>query len=425
MVYKIGNYYLLGNLATTRDFTHSFQSLKYSNTVVELTNVYNKKDETNPEYIMVENHGGWIIATAVVREATEEEVIESRKQREIKKKERDALRKKCVCDIESIEKIANSIFGKENVDANVKDKHILIYFPEINITNNKNNKHTIKDLYIRVNISPNSDDDDGESNESDALLYISINGARTTISIEEYFSYYIHSHLPGQRHVDFAGFCTGSSDFAMLMEDMRYTPTKENWEMFFLSLERYLAWESLEGGPFIKMSRIRAPSGRKTRASINYINRFINNYLRGFPKDAFELYDNGLLLISGHSSFIDYINRYCSIKVMGNVSQRQIDNIVGSGMSGTLVFKGKHIPGRITCDKKYDDDTVVSQKVINEIEERINNKLRLFNNKLIYEQRRKEREGIPFKRVGAFKQANSSDNKKTESADRLPAPQVW
>lgn len=106
--------------------------------------------------------------------------------------------------------------------------NVLIYFPEINITND-NLSHNIKDLYIKIN-----------------LLTMELSGLRTTFTYNELYKRYVHSHLPGlQECITFTNFCTGSGPINNI-----HPCSTEEWLFYFNVLENFLSWESIAGRPY-------------------------------------------------------------------------------------------------------------------------------------------------------------------------------
>lgn len=136
-------------------------------------------------------------------------------------------------------------------------RKIVIRFPEITISNGRKSR-LLKDLFIYFSVN--------ETRMVDRL-----HGIRTTFFYDEARSQYLHSHLPRRAIINgsrfsswftdsWGSFCTGSSEFSMLQGDLLSTANKRfNWdkfEQYLYFIPIYLGWESLEGGPYIRMSNI-------------------------------------------------------------------------------------------------------------------------------------------------------------------------
>src|SRR5260221_2141765 len=123
---------------------------------------------------------------------------------------------------------------------------VIIYFPELKITNSKKLSHIIKDLYVQFIVG------------KDARMSSHIYGIRTSITRDEYFSNYIHSHLPGVdfTNLRFTMFCTGSGEINQVIALLSSKFDEINFTLVCLHLKNYVIWESLEGNPYRNMSNI-------------------------------------------------------------------------------------------------------------------------------------------------------------------------
>ena len=130
----------------------------------------------------------------------------------------------------------------------IKDFKIFIKYPEITIVNSTGLKHIIKDLFVTIIFTI----------KEDKIIFGNIHGFRATLSDIEYSCGYLHSHLPGKHNYfevsDFLEkrkFCTGRGQIidSLLTELNVDTYTEESLTMFFLQLNNYVKWESIEGNP--------------------------------------------------------------------------------------------------------------------------------------------------------------------------------
>jgi hypothetical protein len=122
---------------------------------------------------------------------------------------------------------------------------ILIKFPEVTITNGED-KHVMKDLYVRSFVRPNG------------TMRSGICGIRSKLNIAEIRSQYAHSHLPycNARDVQFQPFCTGIGPINQVMMLLNSKFTYVNFMMFCLHLKTFVAWESKEGKPHMYIENI-------------------------------------------------------------------------------------------------------------------------------------------------------------------------
>lgn len=163
-------------------------------------------------------------------------------------------------------------------------KYLFIHYPEFTIRNSKNDKHLIKNLFVKVQIL-------NDYNEN--KIHIGgIYGLRTTQSNSESESSYFHSHLPSNSLIYCNGgisdslFCLGSGNIRqaitkILIEDI----TVDIAFSFILSLHALIVWESLEGGPYKRIDTIKP--------------KFLN--LTSFPTSNFMAVQEHIVAI------IDYI----------------------------------------------------------------------------------------------------------------------
>lgn len=127
-------------------------------------------------------------------------------------------------------------------------KTVLIKFDTLNLTNTLDHKHTVDNLYVALNFRKAGDDK--------YTFYGKMYGCRETVTYAEYCSNYRHSHIRTGK-AGFGDFCVGSgSDMSDLLNGLAVEWNIVRFEVLLYQLMDYLAWESLEGVPFITISRI-------------------------------------------------------------------------------------------------------------------------------------------------------------------------
>lgn len=152
-------------------------------------------------------------------------------------------------------------------------KSIKILFPKVTITNSKGPSHTIKELWVFLLLRVNTE----------GILYMfKMRGCRTHLSYAEYCSGYMHSHLPRFyltnksiiERVNISDFCLGSGEIISYIAEIKNSKTKKEiqraWTNLFLMINSYVAWESLEGVPYINISSIRVNTNMSREDSYSY-----------------------------------------------------------------------------------------------------------------------------------------------------------
>lgn len=136
--------------------------------------------------------------------------------------------------------------------------NIVIHYDEILITNSKEQEHLIKDLFVILSIHIK------KSSEEVTFLFSDPYGFRSTLSYEEWYSGYFHSHL--EKDIQCWGplptgpFCTGSNEITDLRMRLNSSFDIGNFELLLLTIDSMVSWESLEGVPHMKMENIRVAS---------------------------------------------------------------------------------------------------------------------------------------------------------------------
>ena len=221
--------------------------------------------------------------------------------------------------------ILDKNFGSKKWDINYDDRDtekvvLILHFPKITITNSQGLEHEILDLYVKtglfVTAAPEVEGGIG------VALSPTLWGMRTTRTLAEACSQYMHSHLPGRSsghgtHWD--NFCLGAGDGPMpsalnalaMPED--YDPLL--FEVFLYQLQKYVRWESIEGIPYMYMKDIRdpTPSENLYDIAIEDTNKIIELYKKDkitLPID-YEIHNNRaikLKLDEHHPSFINLMD---------------------------------------------------------------------------------------------------------------------
>lgn len=125
---------------------------------------------------------------------------------------------------------------------------VYIWFPKETISNSKGQKHTIYDLYIKVEFINSK--------------FVDMKTIRTSFTLAELSSGYSHSHSPRASYVQDAPICKyteerscclGTGPLEQLMGDYINPYLLMSLCIY---IEKWVRWESLEGRPYIKMETI-------------------------------------------------------------------------------------------------------------------------------------------------------------------------
>jgi hypothetical protein len=166
-------------------------------------------------------------------------------------------------------------FYPDKWDLQIKDGkfNFYIYYPAIKISNSEGNLHIIKDFYVKLSFKYN----------------MKMQGFRKTFSNLEMQKGYSHSHLSNGYSPNFNDFCFGSDSplsFTLNGEWSQHkAQNKDYWKLFIFELESYLSWESLEGGPYTKLSNLRDSSitRKSTFFNMTGIEDVILKFFEKFP----------------------------------------------------------------------------------------------------------------------------------------------
>ena len=363
---------------------------QYLSQVVTITAVRyssNVEDERHPRGVFTFDGGSaWTFRTdEIATMATPELLKQAEEQRAIRLAEFNEKFKTFLTDPKAIYEIAKDIFGEQYVDLRIlrnTEFNIFVHFPEVNITNSRRHRHVIKDLYVKINVDLTNVTSKTFST-TDQIAHITISGWRGSLSDEEYQSQYSHSHFSGNGIERWSDFCLGSSDFAMILQTMKFSITPEDWTLLFLSLENYVSWESLEGGPY-KM--IQSVSLRRETVNTSNFRNHALELAKNIPSAALSIVDGRIDLIEDHPALLEHYTNNTRIKSFENrnhspfnVIRTRFDSHVSrEGM--TITFKDRQL--KTTLYRKNAEETEeegnIEQAVINFYNETIKQELKKY-----------------------------------------------
>jgi len=127
--------------------------------------------------------------------------------------------------------------------------NIIIKFDIIEISNSTGLKKVLQDLYVKLPIRVNNNHIDIDS----------LQGTRGKLNFFERKAKYLHSHLSSlnaSQHQDFKNFCQGSGGLPEALSMVNAGFTNNLFKLLLFQIDTYVRWESLEGGPHIRMKGV-------------------------------------------------------------------------------------------------------------------------------------------------------------------------
>ena len=163
--------------------------------------------------------------------------------------------------------LASEYFGPDYVDTNIpqvtKDPkrdynsnpvscYIMIWFPKVTVSNEKNKSVDIYDLFVKLDLYT-----------SGHLMEEGLKMMRTTYTKTQWLAGYSHSHLPriGNQPV-WQEPCFGSGPIRNTINMLRAQYDYDRWGLLMFEIEKFVRTESLRGGPYIRLESIGAGTVR-------------------------------------------------------------------------------------------------------------------------------------------------------------------
>tara|TARA_R110000823_G_scaffold97346_5_gene211529 strand:+ start:125 stop:1813 length:1689 start_codon:yes stop_codon:yes gene_type:complete len=151
---------------------------------------------------------------------------------------------------------------------------LLVRFPSFTIVNKENHTHSISDLYVAIPFKCTESEVGNTGIWVDTLQTASSNiyGCRGTMTTSEHKSGYRHSHLGSAKSTynKFSKFCLGGgSSIAMSLAELSNNFSVDRFELFLYELSAYVKYESIEGGPYIRMANIKNLGNTNSHSSLD------------------------------------------------------------------------------------------------------------------------------------------------------------
>jgi len=183
-----------------------------------------------------------------------------------------------IYDEEHYEIVYNLNFIKGNKISNF---YIFLQFPDLTITNSLEMSHTIENILTRMHGFHLKDILD---TENAFRIRRHLSGMRTTFSPEDAYYGYNHSHI-STGTVGWGNFCMGDDHFMSKIDFMYKAATELDLESVLIGVLNHISWESLEGGPYIRMEDIGEGTGQVV-TDIGF-NKILNIHSRGAIRKIF------------------------------------------------------------------------------------------------------------------------------------------
>lgn len=158
---------------------------------------------------------------------------------------------------------------------------VITKFSDLKITNSIEQEYLIHELHTYLYGYFHAD-------SPEIFIRPHLFGMRTRFNYKDFLTGYAHSHLPSKSLSSFSQFCLGDSRlfnsnlpsfYADGVTWLKYS-SDFDLEAFFMALGSYLEWESLEGGPYMKMENI-SLYGNKVRSTYYKDASFKGNSVNG------------------------------------------------------------------------------------------------------------------------------------------------
>jgi hypothetical protein len=302
-------------------------------------------------------------------------------------------------NLRDYETVLNTVYG-DNWEIAVDTtgiRYLYIHFSEFTIRNSKSLSEDLTNLFIAIPLT------DGIRNVKfrESRMY----GFRTSYTYAQIRANYTHSHLATslpEGAYNKSNFCLGSGPISASLVEMVDDPDPDKFMFYLLQLNEFITWESLEGGPYRRITNINLGDGNENQAKtfpnstlITIIkhqdfkaNISINENKISIIKDAlFKVYlkktlftlfglDAGIFFIKNGQNYSSIIRSTRALKADINTRVALVNST-----NETFIFKGVEYPILITdvddeLDREYVlDELVVHPRVLKQILQKINNTL--------------------------------------------------
>lgn len=212
---------------------------------------------------------------------------------------------------EDIYQLVNEHFGEERVD--ITKEYIMIYYPEVTVTNERNRSIDITKLYVKIPMCSNG------------TMRGIFTMNRTEYTEVQYSCDYMHSHISGiptYDHTRFLEPCLGRGPIRGTISSLCINIDLDLWRLFCVELDLFVQTESLKGVPYRRLENVGAYNDRSMYLSFrqslsttsfnccidsNTIKDIVDSFITFLVKKEINtIYDRGIIRF-GYSNHDFYI----------------------------------------------------------------------------------------------------------------------
>lgn len=164
-------------------------------------------------------------------------------------------------EVNNVYEVFKDYYGEDRVD--LQGNSILVYFPKVTISNEKNESIDITDLYVKTDLH-----DNGTIKQQFTMT----RGSYTTSQIKEN---YLHSHvlsIPSSN--TFSNCCTGTGPITRTITLLTIECDLDRWALYCYELDKYVQVESEDGIPYHRLSKVTKSKYQETPLFLNYSKSF-------------------------------------------------------------------------------------------------------------------------------------------------------
>lgn len=160
---------------------------------------------------------------------------------------------------------------------------ILVWWPEVKITNEHDRSITIQDLYAKIPVTSG-----GRIPRLSSGFFLN----RTTYPLEQFTCNYMHSHIENIPHYELTKFqspCLGTGPILRTLISLQNGYDDMAWSLFCVELSKYVTVESIAGRPWHYLERV--GNGRKVPYGIplpHVLHRDITNLILRYSSEKEE-----------------------------------------------------------------------------------------------------------------------------------------
>ena len=159
---------------------------------------------------------------------------------------------------QEVYEVFKEYFGEDRIDLQTGG-NLLIYFPTVTITNERNESIVITDLYVKVTIS------------SEGLIEGTFEMTRGSYTLSQVCNSYLHSHafeIPEAN--GWSKVCLGQGPIIHTISILSVECDLERWELFCFELDKYVTVESEQGIPYHHLRNVSRSAFEEVSLNLKY-----------------------------------------------------------------------------------------------------------------------------------------------------------